>query len=344
MQFAGLSHLPATSSASPVTRVMGREWLLCGILAAVVALICIHWVGNNTIYSADVVDKRDAMFNAILVEQLPEGADSWRSVGAGDLNMRLATIWLTQSLHRISGVPVQDLLRLIDIVCVVASCVLLFALLRRWYEFLGALSGVLLLGMLLPLSMFLHFFHPWDKPALLLWVAMVMASVSGKPTLFLVLLVVAITNKTDAGIAAGLPLFLQFGVQPRRRVLINTLVAVSVGCLTLALLVYVVPGALEPHDLFKQFKSNITDLLYHNVAYPPLLVYGTLSVFAIFAWRNGDSVPRRLWLFALASLLPHAMLTNFQEVRAQLGSAICMIPLAVAGLESVGRRPVPALT
>jgi hypothetical protein len=117
----------------------------------------------------------------------------------------------------------------------------------------------------------------------------------------------------------------------------DSVLSIGVGCATVGLLLIIAPDGIEPHYLAQQFVKNMSDLRHWNVAYPPLLVYGTLSACALLVWRDGDSIPRRFWLFALASLVPHALLTNFQEVRAQLGSMVCMIPLAVAGLQSVGR-------
>jgi hypothetical protein len=234
----------------------------------------------------------------------------------------------------------EKIFRLLDMASVWGAGLLLFALLRRWVDFEGALTGILILALLLPLSMFLHYFQPWDKPSLLLWVAMVLALVSSRYWLFLALYALSIANKFDAILAAGLPLFVNFGKYPIRRVVTQTAAAIVVGGMSAAVLMLLFPGGQESRDIFGYLSGNLHDALYLNVAHPPLLVYGTLTLLAAFAWREGDTEQRRLWLFGLALLIPHALFTNFQEVRAQFGALVCMIPLAVQGLRTgLGRGP-----
>ena len=71
-----------------------------------------------------------------------------------------------------------------------------------------------------------------------------------------------------------------------------------------------------------------------NLRYPPLLAFGLPLGLAIYGWRTGDQFSRAGFLMALAILLgPLFLLTNFEEVRAEMGALFLLLPLALAGLE-----------
>jgi hypothetical protein len=311
------------------------------ILSAVMALISIYWIGDVTIYSEDVADARVAAHVAVLENELPKGANDWNSIGANGLNARIATVWCAEIIHRTLALSHSKAYRIIDLASVFFSAMLLFAMLRRWFDFANAFLGVLLLALVLPLTMFLHAFQPWDKPSLVLWLGMTMAVLSRRTWLFGALYVLAIVNKSDSVLAVGLWPFLHLDSRPTRTVTIQTIAFAALGAITLATLIMMLPNGQEPRDLLEQLHKNISDLISWNIAYPPLLVYGSFSAFGMLAWKSGDNPQRRLWLFALALLIPHAVFTNFQEVRAQMGAVVSMIPFAVLGLSSLG-TPVKA--
>ena len=50
---------------------------------------------------------------------------------------------------------------------------------------------------------------------------------------------------------------------------------------------------------------------------------------------------RRLWVFGLILLIPHILVTNFLEVRAQIGTMLCMLPLALRGVLSISELAGP---
>jgi len=305
-----------------------REYLVASLLAVVIALIVVRWVGGVTIYDQSTQARRAELHQAILTNTLPAG-ETWDSLGANSLNLRAVTVRFAAMVQDATGWRLETVYQLIDLVGIFLGLLLLHRLVRRWFPPDAAIAGMLLMGTLLPLTMFLHVFHPWDRPAFALWAAMALAAVAGRPWLFLGLYVAAVVIKFDSLFAAGLPFFLAASRRNIGAPLARTAAVAGIGIAIMALLSAAFPGGQEPRDLGAFLTRNLAAVGNHGPGYPPLLTHGLLGVLGVLGWHQADAPARRLWLFGLALLLPHMVLTNFVEVRAQVGSTICMIPLAL---------------
>ena len=95
------------------------------------------------------------------------------------------------------------------------------------------------------------------------------------------------------------------------------------------------PDGQEPIDVFQQVSRNISVAAELGFGYPPLLTHGLLLALGIAGWKSATILVRRLWMFGLILLIPHILVTNFLEVRAQIGTMLCMLPLALQGVLSI---------
>jgi len=115
----------------------------------------------------------------------------------------------------------------------------------------------------------------------------------------------------------------------------TTRIGAALGVVPLAGLRSLCPGGQEPIDVFEQVSKNVSVAAELGFAYPPLLTHGLFLALGIAGWKNGTIFMRRLWVFGLLLLIPHALVTNFLEVRAQIGTMLCMLPLALKGVLSI---------
>jgi hypothetical protein len=143
--------------------------------------------------------------------------------------------------------------------------------------------------------------------------------------------------KFDSIFAAGMILFLSAGTDTWWRATRTTLIVAAFGATALTVLLILYPGGQEPIDVFKQISRNISVAVEQGFAYPPFLTYGLLLALGTVGWKSAPIPVRRLYVFGLLLLIPHMLLTNFLEVRAQVGTILSMLPLALHGVLSVSR-------
>jgi hypothetical protein len=318
-----------------------RAWLrpatAAALVCAVVSVIVTHWIGSVTTYDRANEAKRLTLHRAILANAPPEGR-TWMAAGANGMNIRVLTVWSADRIHEISGLALASVYRAIDLACLFATLLLVWAVLLRWFPPDQALLGTLLLGCLLPLTMFFGYFHPWDRPAFLLWAALLALALAGRLLLFLPAYVLAIVVKFDAITAVALPFALAIGKGGRWVPAIVQAVLIGLcGLATFAVLLWLFPGGQEPRPLGWQFRENLASIRALGLNYPPLLSHGLLLVLGLLGWRKGSDELRRLWVCGLALLLPHLPFTYVVEVRAQVATTLCMLPLALAGLSGAVR-------
>jgi hypothetical protein len=271
------------------------------------------------------------MHEAILHNVPPEGG--WTAAGANSVNIRVATVWVAEQIHELSGLSVGSIYRLIDFSCLLISLLLLFALLQRWHPPDAALLGVLLFSCLLPLTMFLFYFHPWDRPSLVTWILLVYAACERRLVFFAVVYVIAIVVKFDAVTAAVLPLLLMARPHDYRRAFAVSIALIITGALVIVVLRFVFPGGQQMNSILLALQSNLADARQLHVFYPPFLAHGLLLLLAVLGWRSGSDEQRRLSVAGLVLLIPHVLFTHF-EYRAQVATTICLLPLGIEGLRS----------
>jgi hypothetical protein len=292
------------------------------------------------VFSADNAHKRGELHRAILQND-PPGDGTWGDSGANNVNVRVAVVWIAEHLSRMTGKSPDFIYRAIDLAALSVALLSIHALLKRWYSPVEAILGLLLFCLLLPLTALDHYFHPWDRPMLLLWAVMILALVNKRIVLFAILFAISVIVKFDSIFAAGMILFLYARSDNWRRVTGTTLIVAGIGAMPLAALLILYPGGQEPIDLFRQVSRNISVAAELGIAYPPLLTHGLLLALGIAGWKSATTLLRRLWVFGLILLIPHALVTNFLEVRAQIGTMLCMLPLALRGVLSISELAGP---
>jgi hypothetical protein len=318
------------------------ELLIVMLIALVAAIITVVRVSDLSVFSADNTHKRGALHRAI-VQNDPPGDGTWRDSGANNVNVRVAVVWIVEQLSKATGKSTDFIYRAIDLTTLFVALLSIQALLKNWYSRVEAILGLLLFCLLLPLTALDHYFHPWDRPMLLLWAAMILALVNKRVVLFAALFTISVIIKIDSILAVGMIFFLYARTDNWRRTMGMTLIVAALGVVPLAALLILFPGGQEPIDVFEQVSKNVSVAAELGFAYPPLLTHGLLLALGIAGWKNGTILMRRLWVFGLLLLIPHALVTNFLEVRAQIGTMLCMLPLALKGVLSIselgGPRP-----
>jgi hypothetical protein len=308
-----------------------REFIAVALVCAVSTVIVTLIIGDLTVYADENADKRQQMHMAIL-ENTPPGGKAWEEWGANNLNVRIAVVLLVENIASATGQERDFVYRILDLVCLFAALVFTYYSLQRWFAPLPALAGVLIVCTLLPLTMLDHYFHPWDRPILVLWAAMIWCLARERLFVFACVYLLAVVVKLDSLMGVGM---IWFAYVRRDDWLRPTLVTAGIGflgLLALGALLLLLPGGQEPIDIGRQLARNGEVAASLGIAYPPLLVYGLLAMLGLFGWSSGEPVPRRLFVFGLVMLIPHLLFTNFVEVRAQVGSVLCLLPLATQGL------------
>ncbi len=320
-----------------------REFIAVALVCAVSTVIVTLIIGDLTVYADGNADRRQQMHTAIL-ENTPPGGKTWEEWGANNLNVRVAVVLLVEKIAVSTGQDRDFVYRLLDLVCLFAALVFTYYTLQRWFAPLPSLAGVLLVCMLLPLTMLDHYFHPWDRPILVLWAALICCLTRHQLFAFACVYVLAVVVKLDSLMGVGMIWFAYVRRDDWLRPTLITAGIGSLGLLALGTLILLLPGGQEAIDIGRQLARNGEVAASLGIAYPPLLVYGLLAVLGLLGWSSGESTPRRLFVFGLVMLIPHLLVTNFVEVRAQVGSVLCLLPLATQGVlaSTQAVRPSPA--
>jgi len=305
-----------------------------------------RWIGALTVYAPDVEAKRLELHSAILANQPPAGG-TWESLGARNTNTRVATVWLAEEMHRIAGIPVLKAYFAIDTLSVWISLLLLFWLLREWFDPICCLVGMLYFVSVLPLTYLFYFFHPWDRMSQCLWILIFLCIKRGWFTGLAVTLAASMVVKYDT---VPVPAIYWLANVTRTAFVSVTLKALGLSLMAIAILVGLVAlfpaGAStppNPGDALARMAYNVESLARMKLIYPPLLMHGLPALLAFVGWSRADRVARAGVIVGLAVLVPLWFAgSNFHEVRAQVPLTILLLPAALFGLQRIlGHNPQP---
>ena len=313
------------------------ELLIVTLIAFVATTITVRNVSDVSLFSEKSHDRRIALHKAIL-ENEPPGEGGWGDAGANNVNVRIAVVGIADRLSKMTGISVHYVYRAIDLAAVLVALLTTYALLKHWYSPTEAVLGLLLFCLFLPLTALYHYFHPWDRPMLFLWAAMIIALVKERVVIFTVLYTISVIVKFDSIFAAGMIPLLYAGTDTWWRATRTTLIVAAIGAAVLTVLLILYPGGQEHIEMYKQISKNISDAKNMGFMYPPFLTHGLLLALGIVGWKSAPTTMRRLCVFGLLLLIPHMLLTNFLEVRAQIGTMLCMLPLALHGALSISKQ------
>lgn len=207
--------------------------------------------------------------------------------------MRIGVVHLAESVQQLSGWSLHDVYRGIDTLFLSLFLLGLFAYLRQWVPDLFALLGVMFAGVVLPLTYLMHYFHPWDRVQLCLWLLILHTLRQRRPILLAGELCVSLLVKFDTLFVPLLYAMVHLTRENWRRVVPEAavLLAVAAG-------IYVgLDGALnvlasqERFDLESNFGRLYENLKAFNrlaLSHPPLLMHGLLLLLAAVRLRTRE--------------------------------------------------------
>jgi hypothetical protein len=332
------------SPVAPVPRTL-PFWLLALALSFSISMINQVWVGGLTIYSLDNAPKRERLHQIILSNRLPDGVQSWSSLGANGVNVRVLTVWTAEGLHRSTALSLEHSYWIIETGALFLCCVLLFALLQLLAGPYFALGGLLYFGSVLPLTYLFHYFHPWDKPSLAAWLGSMICAHQRKWLYLAAVLAVGMLIKYDILVFPVFVFFAEFRRTGWRK---SILIASTLLCLTVSiylLLNWMRPNGLVPWSVTVRLLQNFSTMRQYPFQYPPLLGLGVAWVLAAFGFQAADDYARAGVLLSVIVAVILLLQSNFIEFRADMPILVLLLPASVVAVqrlthfEVVTRRP-----
>lgn len=321
---------PVRRARADWTRLL-KVALLVG-LAAAMTLTSQFWVGNATIYSEALEPQRARQHEIILRNQLPPG-QTWDGIGANGTNIRVTTVYLADIVHRVTGLSLTLTYVLIDTLAIFLTLIATFVLLKHWLPPSYALLGLLYVGVILPLTYFLYWFHPWDRVSLLAWVVCILLLRSQRLLLFSITLALAVTIKYDIVLLPGL-YFLAFSSRAnwqRTALLTTAFFAIAFG-VYFGLRVLRPGGFDRTVGLLEQVLRNLRVFRQEPLAYPPLLALALPLCAGLVGLVYADRFVRACFGFGVLLLGALFLVSNFDELRALMPVLLLILPAALAGV------------
>lgn len=315
-----------------------RRWMqanglpIVAIVALLATVVQMHYVGDATIYRAEIAEKRLTVHRAI-VDYDGGHPEFWSSTGTETQASRFAIPAAIDHIHRMTGQPVNLLYTALDGACLFLLLIAVHSLLRSWLDPTYSLLGLFLFIAVLPISFAFHYFQPWDRATQLLWALSFLAIRHDRPLLLYVLIPLNTFVKFDAVLTPAVYFLGHIGAGNWRRVLPQSAILGVLAMLPIAFVVYLRPDAFPPRGL--SVTVNLWEMATLHLAHPAVLVYLPLLALAYIGRQRADRMALAFVACALLLLVPHFLLTNFKELRAQLYIAILMLPAALIGLRTL---------
>ena len=121
-------------------------WLVAAGISCTMTLTNQMWVGRMSIYGTGQESRRERLHYAFLNNRLPNRVESWSSIGANGMNIRLLTVWTAEGLHRVTGLTLAHSYFLIETCALFLCCLLLFGFLESCAGTAFAFAGLLDFG------------------------------------------------------------------------------------------------------------------------------------------------------------------------------------------------------
>jgi hypothetical protein len=323
-----------TPSSRIVSGCQLRFYLVVFVLAFVITLVNQVWVGKVSIYKDEWDEKRERAHLMLLNNEPPPG-QTWSSIGANGCNVRVATVWVAEIVHRATGQSLHRVYLGLDSAALLVALLLIFAYLAMGDSVPLALGGLLFVGAILPLTYHYHLFHPWDRPSLALWAA-VLALIRRQRLIWLaVVLPIAVVVKFDI-VLVPLLYFAVVATKDRLKPSVGatlSLLALSFGAYLL--LQVLIPGGMEKRDVMSQIAKNVTVFWELGPLYPPLVAFVLPVSLGMIGLRLSDRFEKAAFAFAFLQASILLLQTNFVEVRAEMPVLILLLPAALKGLAVV---------
>jgi hypothetical protein len=319
--------------------VKPRWWPGPVLLLALVALLTLalqFWVGRETIYAKSLEQQRSDLHFAVL-ENKPPGGGAWAAVGGLSIQKRIGVVYVAEAMRRATGMPIGRIYFMIDTVCLFASMLALFLLLRHWLPEVYCLIGLLYFASMLPLSYFFQLFHPWDRIQLLFWIVLLGWTFQRRFVWLALGLALSVLIKFDTVMLPLLYLLVHFGRRTAPRVLLETGLLFLIGFGIYAALGRAFPspadtGGFDLNSLMAIGQRNVARFTSMPISYPPLLVHLLPLLLAGWGLRDKPRFAVASVVFALVLSLIYFGFSNYEEVRAHLIVLVLLLPAALISL------------
>jgi hypothetical protein len=311
---------------------------LC-VFTLLATIVLQRWIGAMTVYAPELEKSRLELHAAILANRPPDGK-TWESLGARNTNTRAATVWLVEGMHRVARMPVLKAYFIIDTAGVWISLLLLFVLLRQWFEPIYCVLGVLYFVSVLPLTYLFYFFHPWDRLSQCLWILLFLCIKRGWFAGLALTLVVSMVVKYDTVPVPAIYWLANVTRSAFWPVTLRALFLLAIALSALVGLAIEFPGGtsgpVTADDALARIAANAEALGRMNLIYPPLLMHLLPAALALVGWSRTDRVARAAVVVGLACLVPLWFIaSNFHEMRAQVPLTILLLPAALCGVQRI---------
>jgi hypothetical protein len=323
-----------------------RDRLGIVLLLSLVASVTIGlqaFVGHATLYSKDLEQRRLLLHESILSNRPPAG-QSWDAAGALTSNVRVGAIYLAEYVHRVTGLSLSIVYVLLDTVFLFAALIGLFLYLRKWLPDTYGLIGLLYFAAMLPLSYFLHYFHPYDRLQLALWILLLYLIRERRVVAFGIVLTMSMLVKFDTMLLPALYCAAHVNRDNWRRILTETAALFVIAFAVYAVLVALFPPGADDPPRFHYWtawhivQDNIRDIVRFNIALPPLLVHALPLLLACVGLRTRPRFLQASTWFAIALLAFYFLFSLFAEVRAQLMILVLLLPAALLTARDILER------
>lgn len=312
-------------------KILLLMWLLAAITIGLQT-----WVGNQTIYSNDLEQKREDFHFGILANKAP-GGGRWGDVGALSIQKRVGVVYLAESIRKYTGHAVGKIYNLLDTVFIFISLLSLFFYLRRWVPDVYCLLGTLYFCAVLPLTYFFQLFHPWDRLQLAITIGLFYLVAERQFILLALGLFVSIFVKFDTMLLPFFYFLVHFTKTHWQRTSIE-----SIALLVLAFGTYFALGKLFPAPLdashftwdgaLLMLLSNAQKFIEMNVRYPPLLVHALPVFLSLLFLRSKTRFVLASMIFGLGLTLIYMLFTNYEEVRTHMVVLVLVLPSAMISI------------
>jgi hypothetical protein len=306
--------------------------LLLVVLTGSLTLAHQYWVGGATIYDAALEARRAAIHEYILHNKVPIGV-RWSSLGANGTNIRIGAVFLAEAVHQATGVRIHLAYKILDTVALFGTLLLLFVFLRIWFPSAYALVGLLYVASVLPMTYFLHAFHPWDRLGLLGWLVSLLLLHKNRLAWLALALMLTTVIKYDIILFPGLYFLAKVDRQNWRRIVPRTVALFAVTFGTYAALRILIPGGFDATlSVMDLAATNLRDFLSAPFAYPQLLAFTLPLLLGAISVRSADRFVKACFLFGVLLFVPLLAQSNFIEIRAQMAPLVLTIPAGLLGL------------
>lgn len=323
--------------------------ILLTLLCLNITIILQIYVGRQTIYGDEQLEKRKILHEMILKNSLPEGK-LWKDYNVSSMRVRILVVKLAESIRLITGLQLKNVYITIDTVFLFSCLIGLYLFLNQWLDPNYCLIGILYFGICLVTSYHFHYFHPWDRMSLFSWIVLAFLIKNKKTALFAVLLVFSILIKYDIKVLPILYLIYNYDQKNKVRILLNTLLLLLLSFGTHSLLEYIFPleskkiVTIDPylsfsktytHYYLQQITLNLKFLLEHNLRHPFAAVFILPLTLSVMYFKKKERFAQCSVIFGILLLIPHFVLVNFLEFRAQTMILVLILPAALLSLKYI---------